>query len=155
MNHRTLLKLQALLVMCLLAGCASFDREWQAASHSRDPFAGRWEGRWTSTKHRGAGGSLRCVLTPHDARHYRGAFRAGWLGIHSSYTALLQAERRGRELRLRGGKDLGFLFGGIYRYEGRVTPARFVATYDSSYDTGRFEMARPAQESSRQKQRRD
>ena len=141
---RALVLLAALLA---LGACSSFERKWADARPRGDAFAGRWDGKWTSAKHHApfggpAGGRLRCLLTKLDARHYRGEFRADWLYFSSGYTTVFDAERRGAELRLRGEHDLGPIFGGIYKYEGRVTAARFRACYDSSYDRGTFEMAK-------------
>ena len=138
-------KLLLVAVALILTGCAGFHQEWERAGQgkTRDPFEGRWEGRWTSSKHKGSGGSLQCVLTKLDERHYRGAFRAGWLSFHANYSAVFAAERRGRELHFSGDRDLGPLAGGNYHFEGRATPERFRASYDSSYDRGIFEMNRP------------
>jgi hypothetical protein len=127
------------------ASCAGFHQEWERAGQkkSRDSFEGRWEGRWTSAKHKGSGGSLQCVLTKLEERQYRGRFRAGWLSFHGTYSAVFQAERRGRELRFKGDRDLGPLAGGNYHFEGWATSEQFRASYDSSYDRGIFEMSRP------------
>ena len=143
-----------LCALLALSGCASFEREWKAdrqreiADSKPAPFAGRWDGRWTSARHTApsggpAGGRLRCILTQTDDRHYRAKFKANWMIFASGYSVVFQTERRGGALLIRGDHDIGALFGGIYRYGGRITPSRFSATYDSSYDRGTFEMARP------------
>jgi hypothetical protein len=140
------------LSMLLLAGCASFERDWKAAEHrsafaKSDAFTGRWDGRWTSAKHRTrdgyAGGRLRCLLTKVDDRRYEARFKANWMIFATSYRTVLGVERHGRELQLAGEHPLSSMFGGVYKYAGRVTPERFTATYDSSYDSGKFEMQRP------------
>jgi len=125
-----------------LTACSSFERDWRQAgtSGSKAAVPERWEGRWTSAKHRGAGGRLRCVLQEADARQYRAQFRANWLLFTAGYTVPLNAERRGDELRLNGAQHIGGIGGGVYRYEGRVTRERFHASYHSSYDHGTFEM---------------
>jgi hypothetical protein len=131
--------------------CSSFERDWREAHGQRgtvrDPFTGAWEGRWTSARHGSAekpvGGRLRCIFTPVDAETYRAHFKANWHGLATTYKVDFRTERRGGELRFGGEHDLGPLAGGVYRYEGLVTRARFESSYDSSYDTGRFEMARP------------
>lgn len=138
-----------LLAVLAVSGCSSFERDWRAAraTPARDPFGGPWEGRWTSAIHgqpaKRAGGRLRCIFTPLEAQRYRADFKANWMAFASSYRVVFRTERQGRILRFRGGQDLGALFGGVYRYEGRITPERFVASYDSSYDQGRFELTRP------------
>lgn len=138
-----------------LSGCASFERDWKRAerqpeirsSAESDAFMGRWDGHWTSAKHRTskgfAGGRLRCLLTKVDDRQYEARFKANWMLFTSSYKMLLSVERLGNELRLAGEHKLTPLFGGVYRYAGKVTPIHFSATYDSTYDSGTFEMRRP------------
>ena len=146
----------SLRVLCggltlVLAACSSFEKEWKQNRASRhiDPFAGRWEGRWTSAKHANAGGRLRCVLQPIDAAHYRAAFKANWLAFSSSYVMTLEAQRRGQQLHFQGTHRLPAMFGGVYRYHGRATSQHFRAQYDSSYDRGTFEMSKLADENSR------
>jgi hypothetical protein len=126
MNHA----IPFLLCACamFLAGCSTFEREWRGAATepAADPFSGQWEGRWTSAKHKGSGGRLRAVITPVDARHNRAPFKADWLAFSSAYVLTLEAQRRSRTLRFRGEHDLGKLFGGIYRYEGKQPRSRSV-----------------------------
>jgi hypothetical protein len=47
-------------------------------------------------------------------------------------------------LRIRGAQDLGSLQGGVYEYDGIVTPRDFRANYRSKYDTGVFHLRRLA-----------
>lgn len=126
----------------MLAGCAGFESDSRDAGHphTTSEFPTRWDGRWTSARHHGMGGRLRCVLTEVDARHQRAHFRAQWGIFSSGYTAVLNSRRVGKELRLNGTHRLTGMGGSLYHYEGRVTPARFTATYDSSYDNGTFDM---------------
>jgi hypothetical protein len=132
------------LLAVALSGCSTFDGEWRraATAPASDPFSGQWEGRWTSGKHKGAGGRLRAVVTPADSRSYRTHFKADWLAFSSAYVVTLQAQRRGERLHFQGEHDLGKLFGGIYRYEGEATPLAFRSSYNSSYDHGTFAMSR-------------
>lgn len=130
----------------LLGGCSTkFERDWQraAARPERDPFAGRWEGEWRSAKHRNADGRLRCLLTPIAPQRYHARFKAEWMIFKSTYSTVFAAQRKGNEITFRGAENLGPLFGGVYTFTGKATPERFSATYDSSYDTGTFEMGRP------------
>ncbi|MHA3770055.1 hypothetical protein ACXR0O_00795 [Verrucomicrobiota bacterium sgz303538] len=131
--------------LVLLSGCSStFDRKWNAAATRprKDEFSGRWEGTWTSAKHRNSGGRLRCVMTPIGATQYHASFKADWMMFSSTYETIFVSQRKGKELHFRGKEDLGPLYGGVYKFEGRATPEHFNATYDSSYDRGRFEMGR-------------
>ena len=132
------------LVLLIVPGCtAGFDRDWKrTASPRQDSFAGRWTGTWRSEQHRGASGDLRCILIPRKADRYRASFQAGWLCFTSHYGATFQTERKGGEIRFRGAEDLGWLFGGVYTFEGRATRGRFQSRYRSGYDHGVFEMTR-------------
>ncbi|MGB8169575.1 MAG: hypothetical protein WCF18_18890 [Chthoniobacteraceae bacterium] len=140
----------------LLSACSSFEREWKRApgrsaakpaAAKADPFGGAWDGGWTSEKHRlpsgPAGGRLRCIFTHLDDAHYRARFHADWLCFATGYEVTFETRRRGDVLIFRGDQDLGAIFGGIYRYDGRVTPTHFSASFASRYDYGRFEMTRP------------
>lgn len=145
----------ALVATFAFSGCSSFDRDWKAAERQpalksfsqADAFTGRWDGRWTSGKHQTStgfmGGRLRCILTKLDDRRYEARFKANWLAFASGYTTIFNVERRPGELRLQGEHRMSAIFGGLYRYEGRVTPDHFSARYDSSYDHGTFELTRP------------
>lgn len=152
-------------VASLLPGCCyNFHREWRVwspatpkESHTvlrkyepaptpQSPFDGRWVGRWTSQRHRAPfsremeGGELKCVFTQIDPYRYRANFRAEWLLGASQYLAELYGKQRGETLHLKGENHVSAIFGGSYRYEGTVTPGHFTLHYDSSYDTGTFEM---------------
>jgi hypothetical protein len=132
-------------VAVFLAGCAGFDQRWAAAPapSARDPFVGRWDGRWTSEKRPGEGGRLRCVFTQLDARHYVADFHANWKIFASEYAATFDTVRHGRQLDFEGTHTLPAIFGGVYHFAGRVTPTKFTTNYDSSYDRGTFTMERP------------
>jgi hypothetical protein len=145
----------AILAFALLAGCSSFDGKWRAAGQPGPLRAAtRWDGRWTSNYHRspaGGGamsGRLRCVLEPVDAARMRAHFHANWLVFAGDYTVPLavvtppSARRSGGSIKLAGTHELPKIFGGIYRYEARITGDRFAARYSSSYDAGTFTMTR-------------
>lgn len=142
-----------------LGACSSFERDWKNATRApltqsvpkrHAAFAGAWDGQWTSEKHRlpsgPAGGRLRCIFTPVDDTHYRAQFHANWLCFATGYEVTFDTQRRGGVLTFGGSHDLGAIFGGVYRYDGRVTPAHFLANFASRYDYGRFEMRRPVGE---------
>ena len=141
-----------LLLPLLFLGCAGFERDWDEAaaetgrSGARTPFPRRWEGQWISQKHQGAGGRLRCILTPFDERQYRAQFRANWLVFTSGHDVLLETRRANNTLHLQGSHRIRGFGGGLYKYKGVVRPDRFTATYDSAYDAGVFTMRpmRPA-----------
>jgi hypothetical protein len=150
------IRIIALICALSLSACASFNHEWKTAVNGsasssaakKDPFGGPWDGKWTSEKHRlpsgPAGGRLRCIFTKVDERHYEAKFRANWLCFASGYVVTFDTKRHGNSLAFHGEHDLGAIFGGVYRYDGVVTPRHFSAAFASHYDHGRFEMDRPA-----------
>ncbi len=159
LSFRRLFPVVAALSVLAFSGCASFERDWKNAERrpelrnlaQTDVFTGRWDGRWTSAKHQTrtgpAGGRLRCLLTKLDERRYEARFKANWMIFASSYTTIFQVEPRRGELGLKGEHQMAAMFGGNYRYAGRVTPRLFSASYDSSYDQGTFAMVRPGENS--------
>ena len=156
MSHRFWIRFLTLVCALALGACASFDRDWKAAaaqSGSRvqkaDPFSGAWDGQWTSEKHRQRSGQpggdrLRCIFTRLDDAHYRARFRANWLIFATNFDMTFDTARHGSVLALHGEKDIGAIFGGVYRYDGQVTPRHFSTTFASRLDSGRFEMNRAA-----------
>ena len=144
----SLLRLALLVFAFAFTACSSFDQEWRRAAitPAADKFSGRWEGHWTSAKHAGSGGRLQCLLSPlassseRDQRTYRAFFKAHWLIFSSSYVVPLRATERDGQLRFEGSHALPALVGGVYRFKGSATTQRFLSSYDSSYDQGRFEM---------------
>ena len=154
MSSRPWQRLAALACALVLAGCGSFERDWKQATlkpapagSTADPFAGPWDGQWTSEKHRlptgPAGGRLRCLFTQVDAHHYQARFMANWLFFSTSYEVTFETKRRAGTLDFRGEHDLGAIFGGVYRYRGHVTPQHFGASFASGYDYGQFNLSRP------------
>ena len=154
-----------LLVLALAhSACSSFDRAWviwdpqntkpvggplglPPRTIPESPFDGRWSGRWTSEKHHKLngeplGGKLRLVLTKYDPYKYRADIRANWLIFKSDYETFLDARRHDNTLRLHGESAGVPIFGGAYRYDGRVTPRHFTMTYESRYDHGTLDLTR-------------
>jgi hypothetical protein len=143
-------------IVCLVAafsftGCSSFERDWriagQIAFSTNATMAGRWEGIWRSEVN-GHNDQLRCVLTPltngvHSARFHarykKGIFRFGF-----SYSVPLEVRRADDAFQFEGESDLGWLAGGVYRYEGSATTTNFFSTYRSKYDHGTLRMDRPS-----------
>lgn len=167
-----LLRLLLILVLAApLGACSSgFDAKWQAAAGRRpaDPYSGRWMGEWKSTR-RSHGDRLECILTkltvpseqmrrsmvqtigaagfpPENIKlrwsSHSANFHAHWHGLSSSYTMPLFTTPTREGLRIQGEHDLGWLQGGVYKYDGLITPTTFRLNYDSRYDTGIFELHR-------------
>ena len=143
-----LLNLAAILVALLLCGCCSFNRAWNKAGRTpatTDSIEGRWEGRWLSD-HNGHAGRLRCVLTRSGdtTNTYTAHFRATyWKIFRYSYKAEFPFQPQEGVWHFTGDENLGWLAGGVYHYEGVVSPTNFHSTYRSKYDHGTFEMGRP------------
>jgi hypothetical protein len=144
-------KLAQAILPCLLlgvfaSGCSTFHREWKQAAIQPVPshdITGRWEGVWNSEA-TGHHGTLRCVVTQESPEKYRFLYRATWKKIfHGTYSVLQDVERDGDVFKMRGGADLGRLYGGRYEYEGEATPTRLFSKYRSAKDHGTFEMSRP------------
>jgi len=125
-------------------GCSSFHRDWRAAAHRPAVgIQGRWEGKWQSDspKHYGR---LRCLLTKIDSEKYEALFHAKYRKILGfGYTAIFVGTNANETFSFAGEADLGKLAGGIYRYEGTISPTNFFSTYKSKYDNGTFRMGRP------------
>ena len=135
-----------LAIGVIASGCSSFNREWKAAA--RNPPAagsveGRWEGTWRSDAN-GHNGRLRCVLTRSGEDKWRAAFHAKFMKIFSySHVTTLTGRETNGAVELRGEAKLSKLAGGLYKYEGRVTPTEFRSTYKSKRDHGTYQMTRP------------
>ena len=138
---------------CLVAGlagggCNSFEKAWGAAARSGPDgpgLAGRWEGSWESeaTGHKD---SLRCLVSERTNGTFSARFQARYRKVLRwtvGYTLPLEAEQAGESTRFKGEANLGWLAGGNYRCVGTATATNFHATYESKYDRGIFEMARP------------
>ena len=146
MHKNTILTL--LNLACLLSsGCSSFHSKWKTAVRQPIPaqdMAGPWEGRWVSAKN-GHTGRLRCVMTQASPNLYQAHFHATfWKVLRAAYEVPFAATNTAGRFQFSGESNLGKLGGGRYAYEGTATPSNFDAAYQSKYDHGRFEMARPS-----------
>ena len=148
-----LVRLSPVLFLVLCAGCTSFQEKWNAVGKpGRYQNASRWEGRWTSARHRTAanvpeGGRLRCVMEPGTGSQMLAHFHANWQLFAADYEVPFEpkrpvAKQSGAVVEFRGTHQLTKMFGGTYRYDARLKCDHFSARYDSSYDTGIFEMTR-------------
>ena len=135
-----------IILLLATTGCATFNSEWKRAAATpvpADDIIGRWGGSWLSDKN-GHHGRLRCLVARLDEHRYRARYKATWWKVFRfGYTVTMQAEKSDHVLRFEGEADLGWLAGGVYRYDGQATPASFFSTYKSKYDHGTFQMKRP------------
>ena len=131
----------------LLSGCAmGFNRDWRAAEKGPgDGIQGRWKGEWLS-EHNGHHGELKAVVTKTSPTTYRAHYYAKYLKIlHYTYVATLTGQDADTNgiVHLEGEAKLPKLAGGVYTYKATSTPQKFESTYNSKYDHGHYEMARP------------
>jgi hypothetical protein len=133
-------------LLLLVNGCSTFNREWKKAAASQptpNSLDGRWEGKWFSDKN-GHTGKLLCLLTRESDTNYHAHFKATYRKIfRASYAVAFTGEMQDGAWQFKGDEDLGWLAGGVYHYEGRVTTTNFFSTYRCQYDHGTFELARP------------
>lgn len=136
----------ALGLAALFGGCSTFTYDWRQAAKQPTPtndITGRWDGSWMSTAN-GHRGALRCLVTKRADGGFDARYRATYQRVFTfSYTVPLRPQSDADTAGFRGEADLGWLAGGLYKYEGRARPTNFFSTYDSKYDQGTFQMTRP------------
>jgi len=142
----TLLVLAGGLFLTLVANCSlNFGTALSPdplPSGPRDLLEGRWSGTWSSTS-RNDGGRLVCTIRKREDGTYQATFKASFAKVFAFTTRVVLRVTKGQKLwRLRGKEDLGWLRGGVYKYEGYVKGDEFYSTYDSKFDKGVFRMTR-------------
>lgn len=138
----------SLVALLCVAGCSTFDRDWDAAgalhpAGSTD-ITGRWQGNWASNVSSHSG-ELRCLITrDSDRKLYHARYAATYLGVfHFNYDMDMTGQREGEWVKLSGQADLGGMAGGVYHYDAHANATDFFATYKSDEDNGRFTLKRP------------
>jgi hypothetical protein len=127
-----------------VSGCSSFNREWQKVSQfpPSNDLQGCWQGIWVSDASSHTD-QLRCVITKAQDGSYRARFKAKYRKVLTfGYTVALKAEPSDQGFKFQGQADLGWLAGGLYRYEGSADATNFTSTYSCKYDHGTFRMMR-------------
>src|SRR4030095_1735842 len=114
------------ILLCFVAnGCSTFNYDWNIAAKQPTPLndmQGRWEGKWLSEAN-GHNGKLRCLLTRLDDTQYKARYRATYGKVFRfSYDAYVTVEQSNESFKFQGDTDLGSLAGGVYHYEGVVSP---------------------------------
>ncbi len=124
-------------------GCSSFNRDWRKMPPEVSSYIeGRWEGTWQSDSP-GHAGRLRCLLTKVEEGKYEAKFHAKYKKVLGfGYTAILDGNTEAELFKFSGEADLGKLAGGIYRYDGKISPTNFFSTYKSKYDNGTLTLRR-------------
>lgn len=136
----------ALLLLVLLTGCTSFERDWRHARLQPPAPAGSltgpWAGTWLSEVN-GHTGSLRCLVTEKSPEVYEFHFKATyWKVFRYSYLVTMPVTRTASGYTFTGNENLGFLAGGVYSYCGSVTATNLDATYSCKFDNGVFKLTR-------------
>lgn len=134
-------------LLLFATGCSSFNRDYQQAllkGASKDSIEGPWTGSWLSDKN-GHHGELRGVITKLEGDRYETRFKAKFWKIFSyASEAEFEMQPHNEGFEFFGTKQLGWLAGGEYTYEGRVSPEKFYSTYKNKWDHGTFQMERPS-----------
>lgn len=150
MKHLPLSVLALILALSVSSCSTPFQRDWKttaAAPVTTAPknVAGSWQGTWKSEA-TGHQGTLKAVVSEVSNKENTYAFNyhATWSNLFSAtFQSEHTAQPQGKNFVLTGHHDLGFLFGGVYHYEGTATPTLLKCRYRSKLDHGVFELQRP------------
>jgi hypothetical protein len=138
------------MLALLLTSCSgpAFQRAWKQAQSQppADPVSGPWIGTWKSDSN-GHQGQLQCVVTPPDkpGAPHQFYYRATWMRFLSgAYRAEHQVKPSGKSAwKLSGQHRMPAWAGGLYTYEGNLTPESFSARYECEIDHGTYTLQRP------------
>jgi hypothetical protein len=148
-----MLALLTAISVTALTGCAgdTYHQKFGVARAipvpDQDPIVGAWEGTWTDAS--GHTGKLKAIVTPLEGDTYQADFYATFFNDWFEHlsTAEFKGKRIGNKLVFSGQKDLGKLAGGVYHFEGYITPAYFNVDYRTgccaSEGGGTYELRRP------------
>ena len=144
--------------LALLLGCSGFEKRWKGAAQAPvevNDITGRWQGHWVSDA-TGHTGGLRCIITREGAGDGTGGANGGGdayrADFHATYARFLTfgyemhldvTRRDETNTYFQGEADLGWLAGGVYRYEGRAGGDEFLINYRAKKDYGHFRLHRP------------
>ena len=145
MNPRTLIL--GLFTIFFAVGCSSFNRDWKkAADQPVHGIEGRWIGRWLSD-HNQHNGALRCLINKKEGDLYETRFHAkyklSFLTISYPYNMEMTITWTDDAFNFKGEADLGWLAGGLYKYDGTGTTNNLAINYRSPKDHGTFRLQRP------------
>ena len=143
MNPRVWILSVGLALMGL--GCSTFDRDWNATTNTIG-IEGRWVGRWHSD-HNQHNGVLRCLIIKKSGEVYETRFHAKYklsiFTISYPYDMEMTITRTDDAFNFKGEADLGWLAGGLYKYDGTGTTSNLAINYRSPKDHGTFRLQRP------------
>ena len=145
-------------IAALLTGCNSFNRQWNELGEYPVQYTdatGRWEGTW-SCEQTGHSGQLWCMVSQVEPERYELFFRAEWAkifrGNYTLYVTPKQAEGSGESdhsdhadgtLHFKGETKIAGFLGGMYTFDGTITPTRFETDYTGPGNEGVFVLERP------------
>lgn len=134
------------LAAFLSAGCACrFERDWYFADDCcvpGDRLAGRWAGTWESHEN-GHSGRLRAIITRCADGTYRARYHATFATVVPfAYETNHTAAPAGAVTSVCGEEDLGWLAGGVYRYEGSTDGRSLTVCFQADRDHGVFRLQR-------------
>ncbi len=150
-----MMKIAALAAVLLLSNCSTgFNRGWrltlaEGRTASGPDITGAWQGTWRSEVN-GHSGELRCMVSRQFAAtctfeedSYRFHYHANFMKLFSATYAVKHQVRRTKSgFTFSGDQAIPGVGGGLYHYEGKVTPEDFRATYRCKSDHGVFELKR-------------
>ena len=147
MNKHALIMLVSSAVFAV--GCASFNRDWEQAAGVRfNGIEGRWIGSWYSDYNQ-HNGPLRCIITIKDGENdvyhtrFHAKYKLGFLTINYPYDMDMTIKQNKGMFNFNGEADLGWLAGGVYKYDGNGTVDSIKMNYRANVDFGTFKLERP------------
>lgn len=140
----------AALIGLSLPSCTSpgFQRAWKQAATlpQSDPVCGQWLGTWQSDANQHHG-NLRCIVTPPKSpgQPHQFHYHATWMRFLSgTYRAQHSVTPSGKSTwTLAGQHQMPSWAGGLYTYQGQLSPSNFTANYKCELDHGTFTLSRP------------
>lgn len=142
---RLLLPTVALGIGLTQSSCTGWPPGWRQARHQSpaDGLSGAWEGTWRSTP-TGHTGKLRCAVFPKSPKTWEYRYRATWAKIFcAGFTVDCEAvQQTDGTWTLRGQRDLGPAFGGVFSHVGTVSGDRLEAHYHAAADQGELTLRR-------------
>ncbi len=145
MSSRLFQIVLVLLMAGLGSSCTGWPRGWAQAKNAptTDGLSGAWEGTWRSHAN-GHTGRLRCAVFPKSPNTWEYRYRASWAKVLcAGFTVECTGHRqRDGTWRVTGERDLGPVFGGVFRHVGTVAGDRLEARYEAAVDEGELSLQR-------------